>query len=746
MKKNIIDSIETLKCYTHSSITNIQNANIPSLYTLNLERRYSFIIHGFTNNIIQENALIYVSNNIPFRINQKRHTYADTLENLINSGEILPFLLFVNREFIKWSDIIIIKDCKYAYLIIPDFGYKKDINAIECILIPQEVKYTENNTEISENTIFAFKSEDNKAVFESIEGETYTTIDLLNIKDVYYENNIIGNPSRIQKVNLDVETPISKENLIIFCNGYLANSFIDLDVIGLNLFKVTNGDFHKTNNLEYKLFYYNKSNKSKDHINFINSKKNLSTNILLTNEVPEFMNRLTEKFDFKYNRKLSYEENVYNSLDYIMRYNSGLLNNVYKEKSNIVNRLYKGKDIIAKMDDNGYVRMSRRVDSDSSSHVIIFVNGILYKGYSELVYKNKDFIFPVIGIEDEDIIEIIYFKNVDNRRIKLSFDSLGDDIYIMDSSINMDNMKLFTMNVQSQEFNIERKDSVQYEIDYQYKRVDGNRINIYPDNSFYYDRRLSLASKRQFRYAFKIAKDNCIDIELPDEFLFCNEKERFMVFVNGRKINTDNFRVTIIKPTRPFDDLSVYINLELEKGDKLEVFYVPDKMEEFVIQPEIPMSGNIIIDKTKLRYNLSKDLYLIFINGKKINNDQIVDIDQNKLKIISNIKSLNNLTIVKHIEDEEILSNIFDIEKDQITEIMDSLSESDLNKLYKGENIENIEDDIYENQLSMKTVMYKIISDYYMRPYINTGSDMLFDLDTTDLDVDDEGNVIILPE
>lgn len=746
MKKNIIDSIENLKCYTHSSISNIQKANIPSLYNLNLERRYSFITHGFTHNIIQESALIYVSNNIPFRTNQNRHTYADTLENLVNKKEILPFLLFINREFVKWSDIIIIKDCKYSYLIIPNFGYNREIYDIECILIPQEVKYTEKAICNNDNTIFTFRTEDNKSVIETVEGETYTIIDLLNFEDVYYENKIIGNPSRIQKVDLDVNKPIDENNIIIFCNGYLANSFISLDIIGLNLFEIKNGNFHKTNNLEYKLFYYNKSNKPKDHISFINSKKSLSNSIIMDNKVPEFMTRLTEKFDFKYNKKLSYEENVYKSLNYIMKYNSGLLNNIYKDKSNIINRLYKGKDIISKMDDRGYVRMSRRVDGDSSSHVMIFVNGILYKGYSELIYKNKDFIFPVIGIDNDDIIEIVYFKNVDNRRIKLSFSSIGDDIYIIDSSINMDNMKLFTMNVESQEFNIERKDSVQYEIDYKYKRVDENKINIYPDNSFYYDRRLSLASKRQFRYAFKVAKDNCIDIELPDEFLFCNEKERFMVFVNGRKIDTNNFKVTIIKPTRPFDDLSVYINLELEKGDKLEVFYVPDKLEEVVIKPNIDITGNIIVDKTKLKYNLSKDLYLIFINGKKVNDNQIIDIDQNNLKIISDVKSLHNLTIIKHIEDEEILSSIFDVEKDQITEIIDSLSEVDLNKIYKGDTITNTENDIYENQLSMKTVMYKIISDYYMRPYINTGDDMLFDLDTTDLDTDSEGNIIFIPE
>lgn len=742
--KNIIDSIEDLKCYTNSSISNIQSANIPSIYKLNLERRYSFITHGFTHNVMQYSGLIYVSNNIPFSINQIRHTYSGTLEELVKSNEVMPFLIFVNKEFVKWSEIIIVKDCKYSYIIFPNIKYDTEIYSIECILIPRDVKYKENTKSVKAESIFIF-DKDNKAVTETVQGEKYTTISLLNTKDIYYENKLIKNPAKIQKVDLDMDNHIAKDNLIIFCNGYLANSFIDLNIIGLNLFEIDNGGYHKNNKLEYKLFYYNKSNKTKEHINSINNKKSLVEEIMNTNQVPEFISQLNEKFDFKYNRKKSYEENIFNSLNYIMNYNSSLLNNVYKEKSNIVSRLYKGKDIISKMDFKGYVTMSRRVDGDSSSHVIIFKNGLLYKGYSELIYKNKNFIFPVIGIEEEDKLEFVFFKDVDNRRIKLSFSSLGDDCYVIDSSIKMDNMKLFTMNVESQDFNIERKDSVQYEIDYTYNRIDDTKIEIYPDNPFYYDRRLSLASKRQFRYAFKIAKDNCIDIELPDDFLFCNDKERFMVFVNGRKIDLKNFKVTIIKPTRPFDDLSVYINLELKKGDKLEVFYVPDRMEEIVIEPTIPLSGNIIIDKTKLNYNLSKDLYLFFINGKKINPNQIIDIDQTKIKIISNIKTLSNLCIIKHIEDDEILSTLFDVEKDQITKIIDSLSEDDLNKLYKGNSINNKEKDIYEDQLSMKTVMHKIISDYYMRPYINTGDDMIFDLDTSDLDTDSEGNIIITP-
>lgn len=743
MKKNIIDSIENLKHNTYSSIKNIQMANIPFLCKLNLERRYVFDIHGFKHPLYSEDSLAYVCNNIPYTPNQSRHEFCDTLDNLVKSKEVHPFLLFLNHEFVKWSNIIILKDCKYSYIILPDFDYDNEVTTEECIVIPQYVEYTENTQMMTDYTIFAFDSENNKLVTSPEKGKTYTTINLLNFNEIYFEEGHLKYPDAIHRTKLDPECKLSDENLILFNNGYLCNSFLEGEVLPLNLFKVKNIEMINSLSLDYKIFFFKKSNKSASNIQTIVNKKRLAKEMAINNKIPDHISKLNNKFDFRYNRDLSYEENVYNTLEYIMKYNSGLLNNVYKDKSNIISRVYTGTEINAKMDDNGYVTMSRRINSDTSSHVVIFKNGELYKGYSELKYKNKNFIFPVIDIKDEDIIEILFFKNVDNRRIKMFFSSLGDDYYIMDSSVDMDNMKLFTMNVESHEFNLERKDSVQYEIGYSYERVDSNKIKIIPDNSFYYDRTLSLSSSRQFRYASKIAKSYCVDFALPDEFKFCNEKEKYMVFINGKKINNENFKVTLYKPTRPFDDISIYVNIALEKGDKIEVIYVPDRLDEVSIQPNILSSGTVIIDKSKIAYNFDKDLYLLFINGKKINPKQMIDLDQDKLKITTDIGTLYNLSVIKHIEDEEILASLFNTNKDEITTILDSLNQEDIDKLYGDAQIKETETNMFENNISMQSVMYKIIKDYYLRPYINTGDTLVYDFDEEFLERDDDGNIIL---
>lgn len=737
--KNIIDSIESLKPFTNSSIMNVQNANIPTKYDLHLERRYSFNTHGFRHSNFSEKSLVFLSDNIPFTTNQKRHTYADTLDNLVKSNEVLPFILFFNHEFIKWSNILILKDCKYSYIIILD--YTDTVYTKECILIPQDIVYIENSDIITVDNIFAFETESNKLSLSAVEGETYTTIDLIsNKKDVYYECKEIVDVEEYIKTDLESDKKMNKDSLFIFNNGYLA-PYLEFEIEALNMFKIK--DNNAQGNMVYKLFYYNKSNKSKDNIYSIKNFDDLLEYIKSEKQTPKHIKYLSESFDFKYDKSLSYEENIYNTLNYIMKYNSSMLDDIYRKKSNIISKTFTGKQIKANMDKFGFVRMSRRIGLDILTNVIIFVNGELYKAYNELKYKNKDFIIPIIDIEDEDVIEILYFKDVDNRRLKVNFSSTGDDRYVMDSSINIENMKLFSMNPHEEYFNIERKDYIQYEIDFSYEKQEDQVIKIIPEDSFYYDRTLSLVSERQFQYACKIAKNNCINMILPEDFRFCNNINKYMVFLNGRKLDNDNFKVTIPKPTRPFDEISVYINIVLSKGDKLEVFYVPDVMEEILVEQELNLSGTVVIDKSKLAYNLNKDLYMIFVNGKKVHISQMFNIDQNRLKLVSGVEAIHNLSIIKHVKDDEILSELFKESKDKITEILEALNSEDIDLLYGNDGVSNIEEDIKSEQVSMKSVMYKIIHDYYLRPYVYNGSEFIYDFDEEHLDLDEDGNLLL---
>lgn len=739
LNNNIVNSIEDIKPYANSTIQKYQTSVIPAMYDMTLERRYSFDIHGVYHSSYRSDCLLYVSNDIPFTSNQKRHVYAGTLDKLVASGEVSPLLVFVNGKFIKWTDVIIIKDCKYAYIMICNVLVEKA--NIKFVLIPRYMRYVEGDAEKTEDTIFIF-DENGLCVDEMEFGKTYTTISKVNSEDFYYEEKILV-PNKIQDCNLPNKYRLNRSNLLIFKDGLLDTSS-KVEIHGLNTFSVGYNKFFD-NKMLCKIFYDTNSDLlSKDNLLNVRHDVVIKDYIERNNKIPQYVADLNKEFDFNYDRFTSYEENVYNSLKYIMDYNSGLLNQVYKNKSNILSRRYSGKSVKERLDDKNIFRFSKKIDDSFNNSAIVFINGELSPYYCMMKDKHTLYEIPMHGLKDDDVIEILYFKKTENHIVPIIFDSRGDDTYYIAPYVNMENMKLFAMHIYDKEFMIESKHDVQFELDFVWEKIKDTKYKIYPEDPYYYNKRLNLVSKRQFLYSYiKINQDEIYDVELPDTFRFCNNKHQYLVFINGRRIDTDHFKLTITKKTRPFDDLAVYLNITLNKGDRLEVFYIPEEIEEVVINTNIDVKGKLVIDRTKLAYNFSKDLYLVFANGKKITPDELYDIDSNKIMITKDIKTLKNLSILKYIKDEDYLSELFNQDRDKITKIFDSLDESELNSLYQNVEITDKEKDIEFNTVPMEAVMNKLIRDYWIRPYINNGDSFLYDFDDEFTERDEDGNIII---
>lgn len=739
---NIIDRVEELKCNTLTNIENIQKAKIPVIYNLELERRYSFNTHGFYHSAYDESWLLYVCRNLPYIPNQSRHVFADSLENMVNRKEIKPFLIFVDEKFVKWSNIQIICDCNFSYILIKDNGNLFEPKC-ECILLPENIEYKENSADIEDNTIFIFNSQGLCMHTPDPEDEVglYTIINSKD-KNIYSATSMLEEGVK-QKTTINTDFKITNSNLILFRNGCL-ESDAKIELHGLNVFSVNKNVFHG-NKYICKQFYYTESNKSKDNItNPCN--REMVIQRLSNNTIPEYIVKLAESFDFTFNKDLEYEENIKKALAYIMSYNTSLMNDIYKQTSNLESRIYKGKDLKAIMDPTGYVSMSRRINGSMDNYPIIFHNGNLYNYYNQIEYKHKNFKFPIVDILDDDIIEIMFFKNIDNRIYPLYLPSGDSDIRILDSSIDLNHMKLYTINPEENKFNIERTERSQYEVPFTAKRLADNNIELKLSDSFHYDRKLTLTSDRQFRYMSKTVQENTIDVVLSSDFTFCTERNKYLVFVNGRKIDNSNFKVTISKPNLPFDDISVYLNIPLEKGDKVEVFYVSEPLEEILLQPRITNNGIIVIDRNKLSYDLDEELYLVFINGRKMNSTDMKKMNSNRLKIVTNLESIRNVTIIRHVPDNTILASIFKSIHSDIDDVYDSMQLSDLENIFQTDNTyTDTEGDIKENEVNMDQVLYHIIQDYYMRPYINNGDvfDYEFDEFESELGEDSDSNTIL---
>lgn len=735
---NIIERIEDLKLNTLTNIENIQRAKIPVVYELEKERKYSFDIHGFYHSAYDDTWLLYTCRNLPFSSNLKRHVFSDKLENMIRNKEIKPFLIFVDHKLVKWSDIMIIKDCNFAYLMIQN--NKNLMNPIcECILLPENIIYKEDSDAVTDHTIFAFNEEG--LMVNSIGEGRHTTVDLMD-KDVsYYTTQLVEGVK--QTASIDTKYKLTKSNFIIFRDGLLeANP--DIEVHGLNVYSVNNNRFSGENYV-VKQFYYTKSNLCLDNITNPTNKNNVLSR-LNRNNIPPHILKLAESFDFQFDRNKEYTENITDALLYIMTYNTRLMNEIYKESSTLYTRVYSGKEINSLKNEKGYVTMSRRIDGTSENYPIIFHNGLLYDYYNELKYKNKNFTFPVVDVADSDIIEIIFFKNVDNRKYPLYLASGDDNIEFFDSTIDLNNYKLYSINPENQIFNIERTIRTQYEVPFTFDKVDGNKYHIKLGNSYHYDRNLTLSSDKQFRHMTKIAQTDLIDISLSSDFYYCTDITKYMVFKNGRKIDADRFILTLPNETRPFDDISIYFKIPIHEGDKIDIFYVPTVLEVIAEIDEVDSdSGFIVIDRNKISYDLDNELYMIFINGKKLDSTHLKPMDSNRLKLVVDLESTKNLRIIKHVSDNEILKKLFKATKSVLDVTYKDINHYELRDLFLTFNdYENKEDDIYTEQISVDQILYKIIQDYYMRPYINSGDiiDYTFMEFESELEKDSDSNTL----
>lgn len=731
LNKYVVETIEELRPLSNNLIDNNLKVNVPTKVNFKYIKKDEFkdthkILKGQFS--IQDVSLL-LTYDIPFNTYQYKSAYIDTLDNLVRTNKVYPFLFFVNGIFVKWSELYIIKECRYSYILLPN-------NTEMCanytmIMLPKNIVYDEQGL-YNSNTLFSFKY---GHLYSGI--DRCVTIDKNDSCDFYYEEISLKN-GKIQNFSMNPEREMASNNIFVFKDNKLYEE--NFTNHGLNMFSVDDNNLN--GNYIAKGFFYHDSNLRRNNDKVIMDKQKVVNEVLSTNTIPNYLSKFKKKFNFSFNITDTYRDNILRAIYYVMEYNSGLLNRAYEKMNKTKSRIYTGLELkqIAK---NETVTISRRINNSIHNHVIIFHNGELYKYYHELNYHDKDFSFPIKDIKNDDTIEILYFLEVDNRPIRIKFGSKLDDLYYLDSSINMDYMRLYTMQPESLAYNIEIQPDKQYQIAFNYEKNDNGTYTIYPDNPFYYDKRLFLVSERQFRYLYIKCEYSRVDFILPSEFKFCDNTDQYIVFVNGKKIDKDSYKVIIPSINTPFDDNSIYISKILKKDDIVEIFYLPDMMKELQTFPNLNSNGDIFIDRTKFKHNISKDLNFIFVNGKKIPRDWIYDVSQTKVKLTTDPESIHNLCIIQHIKEDELLSEIFNNTTDLMSEIIDQLSVPEYKKIIQDINITNKEENIEKDQIDMKLILQKIVSDYYSRPYINDGEDFLFETEDRFNDLDSEGTVLI---
>ena len=616
--------------------------------------------------------------------------------SLVRSGELTPFILFMDGKAVRWSDIAIIRDWSYSYIVVTNCD--NTTTNIETIILPRKIRYTECHPSMNHaiaptldaNHNLTFNSEivpgnlyfDNEGLL-STDGKNLSMkiefVDPYTIKsNPVLENNYLKLDENLPEAFITTAT-----NVIAFKDGKLFSDLrFYLDFVGVNTYHYLDDP----NNVVFKSYYWSGSNKSKNMIydipnqdaimsKHIEVKSSLVSSegtdsliddydILLVgvdykrdalNGISDVAKVFQTPFDFKFSRQNTYSRNISEAVSYISSYNMNLLRDFYKEKMPIEIISYTGRELLNKgHNSNNYtLRLSRARTSSPSDFVVVFRNNKLYDHMSGIVYTNRVISIPISNLKPEDKIEIIKFTNVCNYAYDIIIKD-KDEIDYLSSDIRYDNFELFGLSQSGSEeyasytpatmsvYEVGIKDYINQ---YSGNKYEGTRIEL--QDPYYYNKPLRITHKRQFHYMhIHVQEMELYDIILKPEFRYALNKNQYLVFLNQVRVMPENWELYTTKNGVESPQICIFDSVTKEKrllvwDDEIDIIYIPNPFIEIPFnnfEYKTNDTSDVIMDKLLLdmdglEYPFDADLFYMFINGKKVHRSEMNNIAQNRVRI-----------------------------------------------------------------------------------------------------------------
>lgn len=671
---------------------------------------------------------------------------------LIEDHKIHPFLLFLNGRFVKWSDLTLYKDSRYCALVIDtNIDYTVDGNPIKdadisILQLPiDNITYTEK-TQIDEDRtlIFGFS----KDGYLDVTGPTRIYMDQKSIG--YIQLLLPGGNIEEDDVQVPDEYQLYPSNFIIFKDDKLYPT-PEMKISPYNTLTVDNGE---TLGLEYKMFYDKRSNIPYNNVSQIINHNYLKDQYLNTVPNPEWLSILHQKFDFDFDKDKSYDENILEFTKFMLKYN-------YRE---LINRI-KSDNVYSI---NGYIgdltskATHRFLFPREYEHpgYMLFINGILS---NSIVKENLTYgiVLDLSHYSDNSIYEFVVFNNqLPKGTTSTQINSNEPDIRYFSGYENfVGGYDLYCKKHPNAEFDlspfigIDHFMNPQYRIDREFYIVDEDGITF---NEFYSSLDKEFVYKvptNKFAYKrFVIEDKEDFNVHLPTEdFCFCDDQSKYMVFLNGYRVHTSLYRVIVPSLTTPFIDQAIYFSIVLKKGDVIEVFYTPMSIVDEVNIEDLNHSTEDGTGVDQLGYitgpvdypvPISRDLQFFFVNGIKIPYDYLMDISYDITRIIVNMKTIENLCIIGFdyglIEFFKSL-NLQHSLLDQVYEAHDKMGINILTDTYTA--VTNVKP-TRSKEITDHALINEIVRYYYGR--VNTGKPFRYDYDSSVYaEVDAAGNIVI---
>ena len=758
---NIIQSIKQFAGLSTDRLINQQSAYIPRIDNNFIEYiGYRYILNGVEYKSSTTGDILFkVRYDFVRSINKPIIIGEYDMESALKSKNIPLFLLFIDGIFIPYDIMkLVVDDYNNLFIKISKsdereeyfYDLLKEDSYIQVILPTGDIAYTKD-TVIPSNALYVFGSDDGKFTLDNENTDTkyifYPVPSSMNYYKKLSTSGAITNMEVFDSDELDKfrKIKLSDKNVMLFADGLLRSGtpeplarcdkqerVVDgiarqYDGIAYNTVTASNPE------VEFKTTLLTVHDIEADDINCILSVNPYSDESIdnvykvdeqyIKNNI-DSQTTILEDFNPKVN-------NVDDMIAYIMQYNPAILNDLIHESTNIsIEKLtYSDQKIIPV------------VHKHSEDRLLVFVDGELY-GLDYMTYKRGNCIIDMTHIANKDtaIIELIRFKDVDNSTGVVH--SSNPDVVTSgwfnnsDNKINA-NTELFSKEASNSEYTYPESGMQMFKVDYSLEyNPDTGLTRIITDDPFYNDKDLYYYSKNRFvsfTASYNDAPDREyfeVDLGTDDRFKACHDYYRFMVFINGIRLMCDKYRLVLpVRQTTPFYEARLYLSVPFKAGDIVTVIYTPNIVYDMVASLDAETGDLSVLgldtryqysnrptifdlDRTPCNYQISKNLNMIWVNGKKVPNDYITDVGFNRLHINTDLKSTQSVYLSKYIEDLDILKNLLSASKWDAAVVDNENKNSMLN--ISDTTMTNTESDSYAGKTDIEAIMNEIMRDQFI--------------------------------
>lgn len=651
------------------------------------------------------------------------HVSFSSISALIQEEVIDSFLVFINGRMVPWSMIDVILSHENYFILIhtldPEWLYQlKHVEDFKIMHLPNGFTYIDYPMPKLEATVWGFDYMGNFTDAEE------NDISIINKSQFIRWNSVESSEQKIIfRAFNNPKIKLFPNNAIVFRNGKLSTEDTEVTV-DTTFFSIENPN---EDNLKVYVFRDTRASETVDNLSEVGPSYVQES---IENGKDETYNQIATEFDKSMDRNKTYADNVDDYLKYCYEYNANLFNGVYKEYAKLNIEEMTGQEFLDTVRIDGYAYIPREHSDFTDEYIIMLQNGELYKYYYACVYTADYYKIPVQGVEPEDSIEIMRFKGINNNRGKITI--TGDEGYVRyDENYINDDMILFSPIPPADCDFTYPTDGLQhfpvpYHLEYD---VDNEGVKIILDDEDYYGKELQVVYNHQFHhYWYKITEgsvgENDFRIDLGTKFMYCNDYTRFLVFLNGHRLSTDQYRLTLpVRSTTPFFRFEIYLTMLVTAGDRLDIIYTPAYMRDVALISEIGEDGVITVPRENLTVPLSIENYMVWANGNKVPGSYLMNIDSTRIKINTDIGTTKTVAVTKYVPDIDELTAAFQDNRALWDTIMSTLTLEEILHILdaSGVVITDTQPSIYDGCISVRSVMLELIREKYI---INAGVDI----------------------